>query len=163
MVTATYDSPSTRRNPQRSAARLLTETDDDATLLPYGYTPAKVERLVWVAAWRHTFGLDEQDAYEAAWGGIIERLYTPEAGPPANDGHLIAYARTEMQRVSALNWRVKGVPSHDPMGKPATARGFRRYWDDYTIRSAPARTVQTDARDHLLVTGGTVVTGAADP
>jgi hypothetical protein len=30
------------------------------------------------------------------------------------------------------------VPSHDPHGKPATARGFCRYWDDYLHHGAPS-------------------------
>lgn len=98
------------------------------TNLWHGYSLDTIDRLATAAARQATgrHALDPSDAYEAAWGAIVEHLATAEQPPTPRDVLAVAYR--------AINTAAHQAHSH--RGQPSTwgaqegsAPNYRRYWE----------------------------------
>jgi hypothetical protein len=92
--------------------------------LPHGFSVAEVERLVRRAvASSVASSLDPGDAYETAWGTIVERLCVATSRPVP--GHLVVEARRALGDQVQADREYRGLPTR---GRTYT-RDFDRYWD----------------------------------
>jgi hypothetical protein len=92
--------------------------------LPHGFSVAEVERLVRRAVSASVASsLDPEDAYETAWGTIVERLCAATSRPVP--GHLVVEARRALGDHVQADREYRGLPTR---GRTYT-RDFDRYWD----------------------------------
>ena len=103
----------------------MTPTD---TNLWHGYSLDTIHQLATTTARRATgrYALDPDDAYETAWGAIVEHLATTETEPAPRDVTAIAYRaiNTTANRANHHHGTPRTWGAHQD-----TAANFRRYWE----------------------------------
>lgn len=110
-------------------ATLLAARDDIE--VRHGYTPAEVERLTrTVTRSSVAQALDPGDAYEGAWGSIVERILAADTAPAP--GQLVTRARFALRHQVATETRGHGNRARRDLTGDVPAgsdRNYRRFWD----------------------------------
>lgn len=128
-----------------------TASEDDGPVLRFGFSYGHVHALACCAMAKHagSSSLDYSDRYEAAWGAIVEFLYTAPGPVTALD--LYRAGTRGLGRLCRDTLKERGFAHHgaarDVMAGPWTAPQVWRYW-----HQPPPPTPEDTATDRVALT-----------
>lgn len=99
-------------------------------VLRFGFTVADVERVTVSVVCQNSWaqGLDRDDRFEAAWGAVVELLYSSESAPSRDE--LYNAARRGLNLLREQDLHARGFASRSYSCGAATAPRFLRFWQN---------------------------------